>query len=140
MFWIALQPRPEADTEAPLPDDARAALGWWALQFTPRVALQAQAVLLEVSASERLFGGREPLLAHLLQSPRPVAAVQLAHAPTALLAHPLLPQPQGHRLPIWQCFLDVSNIFQQYPQFLVLYLRYPIFQFLQSFLVELLLP
>lgn len=86
MFWIALQPRPEADTEAPLPDDARAALGWWALQFTPRVALQAQAVLLEVSASERLFGGREPLLAHLLQSPRPVAAVQLAHAPTALLA------------------------------------------------------
>ena len=52
MFWIALWPRPDAP-DAPdaavvaLPQDATAALGWWALQFTPRVAQLGQAVLLE---------------------------------------------------------------------------------------------
>ena len=90
MFWIALWPRPDtpdtADAAAALPHDASAALGWWALQFTPRVAQLEQAVLLEVSASERLFGGRQPLLAYLLQAAQSVMPVQSAHAPTALLA------------------------------------------------------
>jgi protein ImuB len=36
-------------------------LAWWALQFTPRVALLEDAVVMEVAASERLFGGREAL-------------------------------------------------------------------------------
>lgn len=87
MFWIALWPRADTpDAAAALPQDAATALGWWALQFTPRVALLEQAVLLEVSASERLFGGRQPLLAHLLQAVQPVVPVQSAHGPTALLA------------------------------------------------------
>ena len=103
MYWIALQPQPEAQG-APAPgagsassssqgvehasvyDDALTALGWWALQFTPRVAHLGQAVLLEVSASERLFGGRQPLLDHLFQTACPVQPLRSAHAPTALLA------------------------------------------------------
>ena len=36
---------------------------WWALRFTPRVALVDEALLLEVSTTERLWGGRAALLA-----------------------------------------------------------------------------
>jgi len=86
MFWIALQPLPDTQAGAALAQDASTALGWWALQFTPRVAPLGPAVLLEVSASERLFGGRQPLLAHLLQAVQSAMPVQSAHAPTALLA------------------------------------------------------
>lgn len=45
---------------------------WWALQFTPRVArVDGEALLLEVSGSERLWGGREALLVQLqLRSPQ----------------------------------------------------------------------
>lgn len=110
MHWIALQPLPDAalagaatggldaahragglpaagsDPQA-LADDLQA-LGWWALRFTPRVALQepAQAVLLEVCASERLFGGRRQLVTELLAPGRPLAHVRVARAPSALLA------------------------------------------------------
>lgn len=82
MHWIALQPGRE-----PAADDLLA-LGWWALRFTPRVALpqQAQAVLLEVSASERLFGGWRQLVSRLLGPERPLERIELARAPTALLA------------------------------------------------------
>lgn len=110
MHWIALQPLPDvalsgaatsgldaahrghgppvagSDAQA-LVDDLQA-LGWWALRFTPRVALQepAQAVLLEVCASERLFGGRRQLITQLLAPGRPLARIRVARAPTALLA------------------------------------------------------
>ena len=110
MHWIALQPRHEAASSHDAADppvaaaepaqglaasadpqalaDELQALGWWALRFTPRVALQepAQAVLLEVSASERLFGGRRPLIIQLLGAGRPLAHVRVARAPSALLA------------------------------------------------------
>ena len=47
----------------------QAAAGWWALRFTPRVALaDGEAVLLEVSTTERLWGGREALQALVLQA------------------------------------------------------------------------
>ena len=72
MHWIALQPqpeplRPEGDApplngEAPALADALTVLGWWALQFTPKVARLEAVLLLEVSASERLWGGARPLL------------------------------------------------------------------------------
>lgn len=62
MHWLALlqpTPKPSPSTED---DAARAAarqqaLAWWALQFTPRVAWIEEAVVLEVAASLRLFGG-----------------------------------------------------------------------------------
>ena len=76
MHWIALQPQPESQIQprngqvgqAGLAD-VWSALGWWALQFTPRVAGLDDAVLLEVSASERLWGGRARLRHLLLEQP-----------------------------------------------------------------------
>ena len=50
------------------------ALGWWSLQFTPWVAHIEDALVLEISASERLFGGRQALVQVLLDP---------AHAPLA---------------------------------------------------------
>ena len=73
MHWIAL-PLP-GDTGA-APAHLRAfslahteAAGWWALRFTPRVALlDGEAVLLEVSTTERLWGGRDHLLGQVLSA------------------------------------------------------------------------
>ncbi|MVT28944.1 hypothetical protein GO496_12060 [Acidovorax citrulli] len=63
MHWIAL---PSRQDELP-PGMPAAAAGWWALRFTPRVALLDEAVLLEVSCTERLWGGRDLLLTVLRQ-------------------------------------------------------------------------
>ncbi|HEY1231125.1 MAG TPA: DNA polymerase Y family protein, partial [Ramlibacter sp.] len=82
MFWIALSPH--------LDDDIQPWL-WWSLRFTPRVALVEEAILLEVSGSLRLFGGRKALLKALLQSGRDdLGPVQWAAAPTSLVALALL--------------------------------------------------
>ncbi|MGF6525111.1 Y-family DNA polymerase [Variovorax sp. PvP013] len=67
MQWIALRWQPEAEIEAevgapPSPVLSTEALGWWALQFTPRVAWLDEALVLEVSACERLWGGQRQLL------------------------------------------------------------------------------
>ncbi|MGR4871390.1 DNA polymerase Y family protein [Variovorax sp. LARHSF232] len=63
------------------------ALGWWALQFTPRVAWLDEALLLEVSACERLWGGRLALMRELARL-NPVAGtrIQQAHGATSLVA------------------------------------------------------
>ena len=84
MYWIALQPAPDAVTLA----DANTAWSWWALQFTPLVARVEAALVLEVSASERLFGGRAALLGQLFTpdwSTYPVVAY--AQGATALIAY-----------------------------------------------------
>jgi protein ImuB len=89
MHWIALQPAPDGATvaaaDAPLADPANA-WAWWALQFTPLVARVEDALVLEVSASERLFGGRQPLLDQLLKPNWPVARVKYAYGATSLIA------------------------------------------------------
>lgn len=77
MFWIALLPSRE---------DERTAWGWWALQFTPRVAPVDEALLLEVSGSERLWGGRRALLRRLLQSNTVLAPVEWGVGATSLIA------------------------------------------------------
>ena len=91
MHWIALQPLPEAELS-----DALTALGWWALQFSPKVARCEDAVLLEVSASERLWGGAKALLNQIVFSPKPVAKLNYALGATSLiaLARLQLAQPQ----------------------------------------------
>lgn len=102
MHWIAL-PLPWRDEPAASQADTGAgaatgrgvdvpgpAAGWWALRFTPRVALvDGDTVLLEVSSTERLWGGRGALLALVLQAWAEVAGEQGA-----------LPQPPG-MLPPW---------------------------------------
>jgi len=88
MHWIALRWPPEiaADTKAALPSPE--ALGWWALQFTPRVAwVDDEALLLEVSACERLWGGRLALMREIARlNPAPEVPVQRAQGATSLVA------------------------------------------------------
>ncbi|MGO4391110.1 DNA polymerase Y family protein [Variovorax sp. M-6] len=68
-----------------LPPSAEA-LGWWALQFTPRVAWVDEALLLEVSACERLWGGRLGLMRQIASlNPAPVRVRQVQGA-TSLVA------------------------------------------------------
>ena len=98
MHWIAVQPAPEADVAAgtagasgvvgavPALVDVGTALAWWALRFTPMVARVETALVLEVSGSERLFGGRSALLQRLFATEPPVVALDHAQGATALLA------------------------------------------------------
>src|SRR5437868_5913363 len=58
MFWVALHlPALQAGMLEPL--------AAWACQFTPRVALEPDALLLEVEGSLRYFGGVGPLMVAL---------------------------------------------------------------------------
>jgi protein ImuB len=81
MYWIALLPSHE---------DECCAWGWRALQFTPRVAQVDEALLLEVSASLRLWGGRKRLLRRLVHECEPLAGVQWAQGATSFTALGLL--------------------------------------------------
>ncbi|MDB5946482.1 MAG: hypothetical protein JWQ33_1508 [Ramlibacter sp.] len=91
MFWIALLPSDE---------DALAPWGWRALQFTPRVARVDEALVLELSGSLRLWGGRKALLPLLLESHPDFATPCWAQGATSLIALGLLRQQQlGRPLP-----------------------------------------
>jgi protein ImuB len=109
MHWIALQPSPEppgpaGDAQAPALVDADTALAWWALRFTPLVARMDASLVLEVSQSERLFGGRTALMQQLLAPDAPAAALAYAQGATALLALARLwahaPEAPIHNLPL----------------------------------------
>lgn len=87
MHWIALRPTPDAATPPELTlADVHTALAWWALRFTPLVARVEDALVLEVSGSERLFGGRRALLQQVLEPNKPLAPVEYAQAATSLVA------------------------------------------------------
>jgi len=77
MYWIALWP--SVDSE-------RTAWGWWGLRFTPRVAWVDEALLMEVSGSLRLFGGRKRLLERVLKNTPGLQLGAWAGAATSLLA------------------------------------------------------
>ena len=94
MSWIALSP----------PEDLQRAWCWRALQFTPRVALVDGCVLLDVSVSERLWGGLRALLRRLLlqdELPSCQGWAQGRSAPVALalLCLKLQGRPRPARLP-----------------------------------------
>jgi protein ImuB len=81
MDWIALWPSH---------DDERTAWAWRCLQFTPRVAQLDEALVLEVSATRRLWGGQRKLLKTLLDvgdvlAPAPWATGSSAQVALALL-------------------------------------------------------
>lgn len=90
MRWIALQ----------LPPEEVEATGWcwWALRFTPRVARHSaghtanpgDVLLLEISACERLWGGRARLLRLFLKQNPLGAPVPWAQGATSLVAMALL--------------------------------------------------
>jgi protein ImuB len=97
MLWVALQALPDS-ASAELAD-GDTALGWWALQFTPKVARVADVLLLELSASERLWGGRSALLRHIHAADKPVAGVHFARGATSLIALAQLQLLQSQSLP-----------------------------------------
>lgn len=99
MQWIALQWRPEDAAATPSPDSPASvrsppelplsleALGWWALRYTPRVAWLDEALVLEVSACERLWGGRQGLMRLMVaDNPVPRSRLQKVQGATAHVA------------------------------------------------------
>ena len=80
----------------------QAALATWALQFTPRVALLEDAVVLEVYACLRLFGGAKALRRLVARDARQLGCQRMAWAPTSLAALALARamQPDGFREPL----------------------------------------
>jgi protein ImuB len=87
VHWIALLPLPPAEAPATTGQDEELRLwSWRALQFTPRVALADGAVVLEISASERLFGGRRALLRQLFEQNKPHPSVEWSQGATSLIA------------------------------------------------------
>jgi len=102
--WIALQPEPAAQADEP---EALRVWAWRALRVTPLVAQVDAALVLEVSASVRLFGGGAALLHALLQeedaplaAAAPATTPRLAQGRTALVALARLQLPPLPRLPI----------------------------------------
>ena len=102
--WIALQPEPAAQTDGA---EALRVWAWRALRLTPLVAQLDAALVLEVSASVRLFGGGAALLQALLHdedaplaTAAPATAPRLAQGRTALVALARLQLPPLPRLPI----------------------------------------
>ena len=90
MHWLALQwpPEPVGTAQASAADDAPSSdtLAWWALGFTPHVVWLDEALLLEVSACERLWGGRRALLRRVFESNPAPALCHQAQAATSLIA------------------------------------------------------
>jgi protein ImuB len=85
MLWAAL-PFPRAPDGKPPPTDALTGPATWALQFTPRVALVEEAVVMEVDSCTRLFGGRRALRDRIAQESADLGATGLAWATNSLAA------------------------------------------------------
>lgn len=90
LHWMALLP---GAPPSPEPGEGAAwgaldalHLGWWCLQFTPRVAILAEAVVLEIQGSERLFGGDVVLRQRIALEAQAQGVSVWAHADTALAA------------------------------------------------------
>lgn len=81
MLWAVLRLPAEA---TPPPTDALTGLSLWALQFTPRVALRDEAVVMELASSVRLFGGKRALRDRITAESRELGAVAVAWAPNSL--------------------------------------------------------
>ncbi len=88
MHWLALHwpPDPACGAQDVTPPLSREALAWWALGFTPHVVWIDEALLLELSRCERLWGGRRALLARIQSSNPAVAGVLSARAAISLVA------------------------------------------------------
>ncbi len=102
-LWSALHLNP-ADAANPSPIEAATLRGvaTWALQFTPRVALVRDAVLMEVQASTRLFGGRRALRDRVVLEAAELGVTQVAWCTTSLAALALarVGKENGFRKPL----------------------------------------
>ena len=79
MLWAALLLPPRPDEALPSAEALRA-VAIWALQFTPRVAVCEDTVLMEVEASARLFGGKRALRDRVSEEGRDLGVVGVAWA------------------------------------------------------------
>ena len=91
MQWIALSLPPHPNSVSTSSDAAKAlnglaGLATWALQFTPRVAIVDEAVVLEVESSLRLFGGRKALHDLIAAEAPELGCTAIAWAPNSLAA------------------------------------------------------
>src|ERR1043165_2693587 len=84
MLWAALLLPLSANS--PPSDDQLRGIANWALQFTPRVAITDEAVVMEVEASARLFGGRRALRDRVVQESAELGVTSVAWAVTSLAA------------------------------------------------------
>lgn len=85
MLWAALR-LPLGPNATPPSDDALHGLASWALQFTPRVAVADEAVVMELAASVRLLGGKRALHARVSQEAAELGVVSVAWSSTSLAA------------------------------------------------------
>jgi len=85
MLWAALLLDKPSGAASPH-DDELHGLAVWALQWTPRVAVVDEAVVMEVEASLRLFGGRRRLRERVRTESAELGVAIAAWAPTSLAA------------------------------------------------------
>jgi len=85
MYWAALLLDKPSDAASPH-DDQLHGLAVWALQWTPRVAVVDEAVVMEVEASLRLFGGKRRLRERVRTEGAELGVAIAAWAPTSLAA------------------------------------------------------
>ena len=90
MLWAALLPD-RLPCDESRRTEATSGLATWCLQFTPRVAVieplsESPAVVMEVEASVRLFGGKRKLVQRVRDECANLGVRQLSWAPTSLAA------------------------------------------------------
>lgn len=85
MLWAALRLPPSPGSTLPS-DDALQGLATWALQWTPRVAILDEAVVMELQASVRLFGGKRLLRNRVRDGSAELDVIGLSWAPNSLAA------------------------------------------------------
>ena len=90
MLWAALLPD-KLPCDESRRTEATSGLATWCLQFTPRVAVieplsESPAVVMELEASVRLFGGKRKLVQRVRDECAEVGVRQLSWAPTSLAA------------------------------------------------------
>ena len=90
MLWAALLPDSLPSDESRR-TEATSGLATWCLQFTPRVAVieplsESPAVVMEVEASTRLFGGKRRLVERVREQSADLGVRQISWAPTSLAA------------------------------------------------------
>ena len=90
MLWAALLPD-QLPSDESRRTEATSGLATWCLQYTPRVAViealsESPAVVMEVEASTRLFGGKRRLVERVREESVDLGVRQLSWAPTSLAA------------------------------------------------------
>jgi protein ImuB len=99
MLWAAHLLPPGPDATIPSNETLRG-VATWALQFTPRVAVSEDAVLRDVEASVRLFGGKRALRDRVVLEGAQQGVTSFAWATNSLAAHAHASIENGFKRPL----------------------------------------